>query len=66
MFLFWSFQCYQADRITGRVSGRVAVEIMDVNDNPAVFDPIIYTVQMREHSDGFVATVTATDADEVI
>lgn len=47
------------------MASRVQVNIVDVNDNPAVFDPMNYTVEIPEHSSGPVTTVYATDVDQV-
>lgn len=43
----------------------LAVNILDINDNLAVFHPISYEVDLLEHGLGYVTTVFATDADQV-
>jgi hypothetical protein len=43
---------------------QVTVTITDVNDNPPVFDPLIYTLSVTEEQPaGLVDTITATDPD---
>lgn len=49
-----------------RVTTTVSVSVTDVNDNPPIFQPDFYTVQLREDLPGGedVVQVLASDADE--
>lgn len=59
------FQCFQSDNHEKTAFAALFVNVLDINDNAAIFFPEVYEVTMVENAVGYVTTVTATDKDTV-
>ncbi|KAL4232680.1 Cadherin-23 [Mactra antiquata] len=55
--------CYQQDKYYKKAITSLQIDILDINDNPAIFEPVTYDVTLVENAVGYVTTVIATDAD---